>query len=42
MARRRPALAEVVAKDDLGKMLARGRILEERFSRSDELAIKPG
>jgi hypothetical protein len=36
------AISEAVAKDDVGKLLAQGRFLEERFSQpSDELAI-PG
>jgi hypothetical protein len=33
-------ISDAVAKDDVGKMLAQGRFLEERFSRSSELAIQ--
>ena len=35
-------VAEAVAKDDVGKLLAQGRFLEERFKRNDELNISPG
>lgn len=32
-------VSEAVARDDVGKLLAQGRFLEERFRRNDELAI---
>jgi hypothetical protein len=33
------AISEAVAKDDLSKLLAQGRFLEERFGKNDELKI---
>jgi hypothetical protein len=32
-------ISDAVAKDDVGKLLAQGRFLEERFGRSDDLAL---
>lgn len=34
-------ISEAVAKDDVSKLLAQGRFLEERFGSHDELALEP-
>jgi hypothetical protein len=34
-------ISEAVAKDDVGKLLAQGRFLEDRFGKHDDLALQP-
>lgn len=36
------AISEAVSKDDLNKLLAQGRFLEDRFGRSDALSLDAG